>query len=719
MSTGWLRIGRGWTDVRRPAVIRAGRAGAALCALVWALTSGAGTAAAAAAPGSLGFGTCIAEPLSETCGADGYGLQEPVGVAISPDGTDVYVAGAGGGAVVDLVRAADGSLSFAACYGGTDTHVDTQCTTSDDVITPVSTAVSPDGSDVYVLDEGKIDVFTRSADGSLTAAGCVGDLGQPECGTSAPGNTLYPYRFGAIAVSANGAYVLTATDDGGGGNGAVDVFARAADGALSTIGCVAASGGIESHCGSESPALAGAGSLAVSSSGNVFVGGSQAVASFKLQQPSGTLVASGCIGDAAGCTSSGDLAGADASPSGVALSPDGTTLYVAAHASGEIVELDVAGGALLRLGCVAGTAGAGCGTPVTAVCAPTGVAVSGDGADVYTLDGCSNALLTFARAAGGTLVYQGCLADTITAASCAATGPGLDSPLALAITPDDSQVIVTGQARDSVAAFTRTPNLAPEVSISSPSNGATYIVGQAVSASYACTRVSGGAPIALCAGTVANAGEVDTTRAGTRTFTVTATDISGLQTKVSVTYTVLAIGTPGSVGGVGGGGSGGSSGGGGGSSGGGGGRAGGGSGAGGSGGSGGGGASGTTASAHPGARLTLRRFTESHNLFAESRVGGAGGVPAGTVFSFVLSRPATVTLTFTARQGRHTVIIGRRVLHAHAGANGVAFRGRLAGALLAAGRYAVRAVARAKGASRASAPPLRFTIVTGAQGTAL
>ena len=518
-------------------------------------------------------------------------------------------------------------------------------------------------------------------------------------------------------MSTNGAYVFTATDDGGGGNGAVDVFARAADGSLSTIGCVAATSGIETHCGSASPALAGAGSLAVSPGGYVFVGGAQAVASFKLDQARGGLVASGCIGDAAGCTSAGDLAGADDSPSSLALSPDGSTLYVAAHLSGEVVEFGVAGGSLVPLGCVAGGAGAGCGTPVSAVCAPTGVAVSGDGADVYALDGCSNALLTFARGAGGTLMYQGCLADTIAAASCAATGPGLDGPLALTITPDDSQVIVTGQARDSVATFARTPNLAPKVSISSPSGGATYVVGQVVPASYACTRVSGGAPVALCAGTVVNAGAIDTTRAGTHTFTVTATDIAGLQTKATVTYTVLAIGTPGSVGGSGGGGAGGS-GSGGGSGAGGSGAGSTGSGGGGSGGgrSGGSGTTGTTASAHPGARLTLRGFTESRSRFAERR--GAGAVPAGTVFRFIVSRPATVTLTFTARRGRRAVVLGRLVLHARTGANGVAFRGRLAGALLAAGRYAVTPVARAKNAHRASAPPLRFTIVQAPRGAA-
>ena len=163
----------------------AGRVGAIVCALAWALTNAAG-AAAAATPGSLAFGNCLAEPISETCGADGYGLQEPDGVAVSPDGTDVYVAGAGGGAVVQLVRASDGSLSFAACYGGTDTHVDGQCSTDADVITPVAAAVSPDGNDVYVLDEGKIDMFARAADGSLTATGCVGDLGQPGAGRAPP-----------------------------------------------------------------------------------------------------------------------------------------------------------------------------------------------------------------------------------------------------------------------------------------------------------------------------------------------------------------------------------------------------------------------------------------------------------------------------------------------------------------------------------------------------
>jgi sugar lactone lactonase YvrE len=677
MTPGSLRTDRRWTFVAGT------RVASALAALGWML-AGAQGATAAAAPGSLAFGGCVSEPSSETCAATGYGLAQPAGLAVSPDGNDAYAAGAGGGAVVQFARGSDGSLSFVACYGGADTHLDAQCSSSAGVITPVAVAVSPDGHDVYALDAGKIDVFTRASDGALSADGCIGDLGQPGCAASAPGDTLYPYRYGAIAVSTDGQYVYTATDAGGGGNGAVDVFARAADGTLSPVGCIAATGGTESHCSSESPAVAGAGALAVGN-GVLYVGGSQAVASFTIHTGGG-LTAGPCIGSATGCTADANLVGADASPDSLALSPDGATLYVSARGTGELAEFSASAGSLRIAGCVAGSAGAGCGTTVSALCGPTGLAVSGDGADLYVLDGCSNALLTFARGAGGTLAYQGCLADTVAAASCAASGPGLDGPLALAITPDDSQVLVSGQARDSVAAFTRTPSLAPHVAISAPGNGATYVVGQPVAASYACTRATGGAPISACTGNLATGAALDTSHAGTYSFTVTATDIAGLQTKVTVTYTVIAIGAPGSVGSLGGssagGGSSGSN----------------------------GGATGSAAAAGSRTSLTIRGFRETRRRFGDLR---GRGVPVGTVFTFHLSRSATVTLTFSKRLGSRTKILGRIVLGTSGGSQYISFTGRVAGSRLTAGRYSVIVTARARGAHRAASAPLHFTILAG------
>ena len=78
---------------------------------------------------------------------------------------------------------------------------------------------------------------------------------------------------------------------------------------------------------------------------------------------------------------------------------------------------------------------------------------------------------------------------------------------------------------------------APSITLSQPA-AATYRLNQAVAASYSCS--DGGSGVASCAGPVASGANIDTSTAGTRTFTVTATDNVGNASSQSVTYTVVA-----------------------------------------------------------------------------------------------------------------------------------------------------------------------------------
>jgi uncharacterized membrane protein len=66
-----------------------------------------------------------------------------------------------------------------------------------------------------------------------------------------------------------------------------------------------------------------------------------------------------------------------------------------------------------------------------------------------------------------------------------------------------------------------------------------YAVGQVVNAGYDCADEEGGSGIASCVGSVANGSPIDTARAGTVPFTVTATDNAGNVTVVSRSYTVV------------------------------------------------------------------------------------------------------------------------------------------------------------------------------------
>jgi hypothetical protein len=75
----------------------------------------------------------------------------------------------------------------------------------------------------------------------------------------------------------------------------------------------------------------------------------------------------------------------------------------------------------------------------------------------------------------------------------------------------------------------------PTIAITSPLVGATYTVGQSVNVAYACSD-PGGSGMDFCQVTT----PIDTSTAGTRTFTVDARDVAGNLASSSVTYSVLA-----------------------------------------------------------------------------------------------------------------------------------------------------------------------------------
>ncbi len=78
-------------------------------------------------------------------------------------------------------------------------------------------------------------------------------------------------------------------------------------------------------------------------------------------------------------------------------------------------------------------------------------------------------------------------------------------------------------------------NTAPTISIVTPTV-ASYSLNQVVNASYTCSDALSG--VASCVGTVANGATLDTSIAGLKTFTVTATDNSGNVTVQNVQYSV-------------------------------------------------------------------------------------------------------------------------------------------------------------------------------------
>ena len=88
---------------------------------------------------------------------------------------------------------------------------------------------------------------------------------------------------------------------------------------------------------------------------------------------------------------------------------------------------------------------------------------------------------------------------------------------------------------------TTTTTTSPEITITTPTDGAEYEVGESVTADYECTDATG---VATCDGPVADGAAIDTSQAGDHQFTVDAEDDIGNQASLTHDYTVLDVTAP-------------------------------------------------------------------------------------------------------------------------------------------------------------------------------
>jgi hypothetical protein len=163
------------------------------------------------------------------------------------------------------------------------------------------------------------------------------------------------------------------------------------------------------------------------------------------------------------------------------------------------------------------------------------------------------------------------------------TQPGdVGHKIACQVTASSAYGHIGGPATSNAVSVT-TP--APTVSITRPADGASYLRGQIVDASYSCASPPGGSGIASCVGTVANGAAINTSTLGVHAFLVTATDHSGHATTKRVSYTVTSV--------------------------------------------------------------VISGARESHRVWRERGKPGEGKPPVGTTFKFTLSATAQLTLKFT------------------------------------------------------------------------
>ena len=79
---------------------------------------------------------------------------------------------------------------------------------------------------------------------------------------------------------------------------------------------------------------------------------------------------------------------------------------------------------------------------------------------------------------------------------------------------------------------------APDVNLRTPAEDEIYAVGEELLAEFDCSDEPNGSGIASCVGDVADGAALDTSTAGARTFTVTATDVAGNSASLTVAYEV-------------------------------------------------------------------------------------------------------------------------------------------------------------------------------------
>jgi 6-phosphogluconolactonase (cycloisomerase 2 family) len=354
-----------------------------------------------------GFRGCVSGNGAGPCTSieNTNALSSPHAVALSPGGEQLYSpSGAGQAVAAFSVDPLTGALGFAQCLGATS---DGPCTSIDNtnaLALAWSIAMSPDGASLYsaAISGNAIASFTRDpGTGALGIQGCVGATAAGPCDSIANTSALNtPY---AILMSPDGKQLYSAASAGQ----AIGVFNRdAGTGGITFAGCVSAAG-------------------------------------------------------AGPCTSI-DNTSALRQPEGLAMSPDGRTLYAAASGGNAIgvFNRSTTTGAIVFAGCVSAGGGGPC-TSVTspAVSFPTALAVSPDGRYLYDTAATSDTVAAFTRdTTTGAIAFASCVSATQDGPCPGiANAAALLTPRSLALSPDGTRAFVGAQDGDAISVFTRDP----------------------------------------------------------------------------------------------------------------------------------------------------------------------------------------------------------------------------------------------------------------------
>ena len=286
----------------------------------------------------------------ETQGAKG--LNTPYGVTVSPDGNSVYVASYSDSAVAEFSRDGESGAveQLPAPNDCISSIAVSECgtTVAAGLERAIGVVVSPDDKDVYVAaggeyGEGAIVALEREAEtGALTQlpgeAGCISTFDE----ACAHGTAINGPEDLVISPDGKNIYANSYDD-----SAVIELKRNPETGGLTQLGCLASSLAGETGPCSQAKSIANPLGVAISPGGqNLYVSsfGEAAVAAFERLESGGLAqlpephecVTTNSTGCGKGST---ELIGLDG-PRRLTVSPDGLNVYVAGQSASTVVELD-------------------------------------------------------------------------------------------------------------------------------------------------------------------------------------------------------------------------------------------------------------------------------------------------------------------------------------------------------------------------------------------